>query len=41
MVEGEGKGELRLELAKTVASCPFGPRGQRRLRNLAVNPTWG
>lgn len=37
MVEGEG--ELRLERAKAVAS--FSPRGQRRLCNLAVNPTQG
>lgn len=39
MVQGDGKGELWLERAKSVA--PSAPRGQRRLRNLAVNPTQG
>lgn len=41
-MEGEGEGEPRLELAKAVASSPLRPpRGQRRLRNLAVNPPQG
>lgn len=36
MKVNHGESELRL-----LPPRPFGPRGQRRLRNLAVNPTQG